>query len=288
MEEKSGIDQQEPAPASAPTPAEFKGTGDGSLFQTILAMSLWLGSIHLNCIIVLLSFVFLPFSKAIAYCSLLPPYIGAAFILYEIWIFCLIWSRVVVVLLIFAVIPIDEKSKWGRSLARFDFYYFAILSIQMHQFHCVCVCVQIFRFQCAVLLRIWPISGSYVSMLVATFQCTCMWRILKHSIPIKHTVSSPIKKGKQRSLFLILYYSGDQAITVFFLKFVMLLYSPFRDLFSVTLYVIVLWNCNFDTKNAESFPSALVILSAPFALPSAAPQIKNRKSFLYVWYEQWT
>nr|GMD58261.1 hypothetical protein Iba_chr11fCG3870 [Ipomoea batatas] len=24
-------------------------------------------------------------------------------------------------------------------------------------------------------------------MLVATFQCTCMWRILKHSIPIKHT-----------------------------------------------------------------------------------------------------
>ncbi|XP_031114941.1 diacylglycerol O-acyltransferase 2D [Ipomoea triloba] len=92
MEEKGGIDQQEPAPAPAPTPAEFKGTGDGSLFQTILAMSLWLGSIHLNCIVVLLSFVFFPFSKAIA---------------------------VVGVLLIFAVIPIDEKSKWGRRLARF-------------------------------------------------------------------------------------------------------------------------------------------------------------------------
>lgn len=129
-------------------------------------------------------------------------------------------------LLIFAVVPIDEKNKWGRRLARFDFYSVVILSIQMF----------------VSVLRNWPISGTYVSMLVATFQCISMWRTLKHSIPIKPTVSSPIKREqKEKSFFLVLYYSGDQAITVFFLKFVMLLYS---DLFSVTLYVIVLGNYN--------------------------------------------
>ncbi|KAM3361500.1 Diacylglycerol O-acyltransferase 2 [Capsicum baccatum] len=79
-------------PASAQTPAEFKGTDSGSVLHTSVALVLWLGSVHFNFIIVLASFVFLPFSKAIA---------------------------VVGILLILMLIPIDEKNKFGRGLAKY-------------------------------------------------------------------------------------------------------------------------------------------------------------------------
>lgn len=98
MDEPSAIaqHQQHPPPSNEapppPTPSEFKGTQDGTWLHTILAMALWLGTIHLNFIIVLASFIFLSSSKAMAVLGLL---------------------------LIFAVIPIDEKNKYGRSLARY-------------------------------------------------------------------------------------------------------------------------------------------------------------------------
>ncbi|XP_016559155.2 diacylglycerol O-acyltransferase 2D isoform X2 [Capsicum annuum] len=79
-------------PASAQMPAEFKGTDSGSVLHTSVALVLWLGSVHFNFIIVLASFVFLPFSKAIA---------------------------VVGILLILMLIPIDEKNKFGRGLAKY-------------------------------------------------------------------------------------------------------------------------------------------------------------------------
>ncbi|KAL1566694.1 Diacylglycerol O-acyltransferase 2 [Salvia divinorum] len=74
-----------------PTVAEFKGTR-GSLFNSILAIVLWLGSVHLIVSIVLASFFFLPFPKSL----------GG-----------------IVLLFVFMVIPINERSKWGRSLARY-------------------------------------------------------------------------------------------------------------------------------------------------------------------------
>ncbi|XP_051139687.1 diacylglycerol O-acyltransferase 2 [Andrographis paniculata] len=77
--------------ARLPTPAEFRGTR-GSHIHTFFAMSLWLGSVHLIASIVLASFVFLSFYKA---------------------------AGVFVLLLILMVIPIDERSKWGRKLARY-------------------------------------------------------------------------------------------------------------------------------------------------------------------------
>ncbi|PIN08318.1 Acyl-CoA:diacylglycerol acyltransferase (DGAT) [Handroanthus impetiginosus] len=80
-----------PEAAEPPTPAEFKGT-QGPLLHTILALVLWLGSVHLNFLVVLFAFVFLPFPKALG---------------------------VIGLLLIFMVIPIDERSKWGRRLSRY-------------------------------------------------------------------------------------------------------------------------------------------------------------------------
>lgn len=77
--------------AQQPTPAEFKGT-PGSIFHTILALVLWLGSVHFNIIVVLASFIFLSFTKAL---------------------------MVIGLLVILMVVPIDGRSKWGQRLARY-------------------------------------------------------------------------------------------------------------------------------------------------------------------------
>ncbi|XP_055804690.1 diacylglycerol O-acyltransferase 2D isoform X2 [Solanum dulcamara] len=92
MQEEDSVINQKPAPASPPTPVEFKGTDSGSLLHTVLALVLWLGSVHFNLLILLASFLFLPFSKALA---------------------------VIGILLILMLIPIDEKNNLGRRLARY-------------------------------------------------------------------------------------------------------------------------------------------------------------------------
>lgn len=46
--------------AAAPLPAEFKGSDEGSLIRSVTAMVIWLGTIHFNVVVVLLSFFFLP------------------------------------------------------------------------------------------------------------------------------------------------------------------------------------------------------------------------------------
>uniref|UniRef100_A0A5B7A2X6 Acyltransferase n=1 Tax=Davidia involucrata TaxID=16924 RepID=A0A5B7A2X6_DAVIN len=74
-----------------PPAAEFRGTKD-SVIHTILALVLWLGAIHFNAAVVLTSFLLLPLSKAFAVLGLL---------------------------VILMVIPVDDKSKWGRKLSRY-------------------------------------------------------------------------------------------------------------------------------------------------------------------------
>ncbi|XP_021727620.1 diacylglycerol O-acyltransferase 2D-like [Chenopodium quinoa] len=85
--------KREKLPTSS-SPSEittFTGKSD-STFHTFLAVAIWLGAIHFNVAIVLSSFLFLSLSKALTVCC---------------------------VLLILIVIPINEKDKFGRKLARF-------------------------------------------------------------------------------------------------------------------------------------------------------------------------
>ncbi|XP_057809338.1 diacylglycerol O-acyltransferase 2D [Salvia miltiorrhiza] len=92
--EPNGDVRRRKSPSSEPeadTAVEFKGTR-GSLIHSILAIVLWLGSVHLIVFIVLASFIFLPFPKSL----------GG-----------------IVLLFIFMVIPINERSKWGRNLGRY-------------------------------------------------------------------------------------------------------------------------------------------------------------------------
>ncbi|KAL3838805.1 hypothetical protein ACJIZ3_023396 [Penstemon smallii] len=76
-----------------PSPAEFKGTSSGSL-QSIMALVLWLGLVHFNFVVIVVSFVFLPFSKAL---------------------------MVIGLLLVLVLVPIDERSMWGRKFSRYIF-----------------------------------------------------------------------------------------------------------------------------------------------------------------------
>ncbi|XP_004233286.1 diacylglycerol O-acyltransferase 2D isoform X1 [Solanum lycopersicum] len=92
IQEDNSIIHQQPAPPSAPTPVEFKGANSGSLLHTVLALVLWLGSVHFNFLILIASFIFLPFSKTVI---------------------------VIGILLILILIPIDEKNNFGRRLARY-------------------------------------------------------------------------------------------------------------------------------------------------------------------------
>ncbi|GAB2282922.1 Diacylglycerol O-acyltransferase 2 [Dionaea muscipula] len=63
-----------------------------SIFHTMVAVAIWLGGIHLIAILVLSAFIFLPLFKAIWVC----------------WI-----------LLMFILVPIDDKDKFGRKIARY-------------------------------------------------------------------------------------------------------------------------------------------------------------------------
>lgn len=102
---------------------EFKGQR-GPLIPTVLAMFIWLGAIHFNAIVVLASFIFLPIYKAfmLVVSSLNLIYIcirsGVIFLRHE---FCLIYGvnfSVIGLLLVFILIPIEEKSELGRRLSK--------------------------------------------------------------------------------------------------------------------------------------------------------------------------
>lgn len=91
-EETNGIQQQPPSVMEAPPPlTELRGS-QGSVFQTFLALVLWLGAIHFNVVIVLASFLFLSLPKFFVVLGLL---------------------------MVLMLIPIDEKSIWGRKLSRY-------------------------------------------------------------------------------------------------------------------------------------------------------------------------
>ncbi|XP_039007980.1 diacylglycerol O-acyltransferase 2-like [Hibiscus syriacus] len=73
---------------------KFSGKDEfpSNMFNRILAIALWLGSLHFNFFLLLFSFLFLPFSK---------------------------FLMVVGFLLVFMVLPLDPHSKFGRRLSRY-------------------------------------------------------------------------------------------------------------------------------------------------------------------------
>ncbi|KAK9678678.1 hypothetical protein RND81_11G227000 [Saponaria officinalis] len=88
--ERTNIPATSP-PSQPPSPTVFTGKQYSSA-HSFIALTIWLGGIHFNAIIILSSFAFLSLPKALAVC----------------WI-----------LLMFIMIPINEKDKYGRKLARY-------------------------------------------------------------------------------------------------------------------------------------------------------------------------
>ncbi|KMT08687.1 hypothetical protein BVRB_6g139610 [Beta vulgaris subsp. vulgaris] len=83
--------REKPVTSPAPEITTFTGKQE-SVLHTILAVAIWLGAIHFNVAIVIASFFFLSLPNFFAVCC---------------------------VLLIFILIPIDEKDKFGRKLASY-------------------------------------------------------------------------------------------------------------------------------------------------------------------------
>ncbi|KAK9285080.1 hypothetical protein L1049_024265 [Liquidambar formosana] len=90
MEEESDVGRLQRSAVEKP-PTMFRGT-ENSLIKTMAALAVWLGAIHFNVALVLFAILFLPLSKALVLFGLL---------------------------LCFMVIPIDDRSTWGRKLARY-------------------------------------------------------------------------------------------------------------------------------------------------------------------------
>lgn len=99
------------------------GADSSNLFRTILALVLWLGAIHLIIALVLFAVLFLPLSKA-------PLFVPSSsyssafsfsfffFLCFDLIEFRFFFFRIFGLLFVFMVIPVDEKSKFGRRLSR--------------------------------------------------------------------------------------------------------------------------------------------------------------------------
>ncbi|KAI7998229.1 Diacylglycerol O-acyltransferase 2 [Camellia lanceoleosa] len=88
--ESANIRRQHPPSTAVAPPTEFHSS-KGSVIGTLLALVIWLGAIHFNVLVVVSSFLLLlPLSKFFAVLGLL---------------------------VVLMLIPIDEKSRWGRKLA---------------------------------------------------------------------------------------------------------------------------------------------------------------------------
>ncbi|CAN7110496.1 unnamed protein product [Brassica rapa subsp. narinosa] len=92
-------------------------SSSSNIFHSITAIVIWLGSVHLNVAIVLSSLIFLPPSLSLLYIHT-PSLSLSPFVLTLFEILCF-FCRVLGLLFLLIFIPIDDRSKYGRMLARY-------------------------------------------------------------------------------------------------------------------------------------------------------------------------
>ena len=132
-------EEREERKAAGPEPGlgsgyrEFSGRHEfpSNMVHGILAIGMWIGALHFNALLLLLSLLFLPFSKFLLYVLFLFPWKLLVFKYYfffwkknlkaqiQFFLSSFFLSRVLGLLLVFVFLPIDPYSKFGRSLARY-------------------------------------------------------------------------------------------------------------------------------------------------------------------------
>lgn len=156
--------------AAVTEPKEMVITGtEYSGFKTTVALAIWLGGIHINVVLVLLALFVLP--SRIALMLVFPFFFLLLFpISYwpGFWLLIAFGApgldrlcRVIAVQLFFMVIPIDDKSKFGRKLSRWGEN--KSLSDNSRDFHLVMFwlvicCLCFYRFICKYACGYFPIT----------------------------------------------------------------------------------------------------------------------------------
>lgn len=104
-----------------------------NLFHSVTAIVIWLGSVHLNVAIVLSSLIFLPPSLSLLYIHIFSLSLSSLHDTKFKNSFCnplFFFCRVLGLLFLLIFIPIDDRSKYGRMLAR----YYCLCSILHNMF----------------------------------------------------------------------------------------------------------------------------------------------------------
>lgn len=131
MEEEREERKTTSGPELRPGYREFNGRNEfpSNMMNGVLAIVLWIGAMHFNALLLLLSSLFLPFSKFILFVLFLFHFSPSKFLIFSngYFFYCtnsflfhsLFFHRVIGLLLVFMFLPINHHSKFGKKLAKY-------------------------------------------------------------------------------------------------------------------------------------------------------------------------